>query len=115
MNLQLEDAEARILSQVKFINYILEECRRRNKELSDCFGMSYGKFVGVGTVYEEAIHSMRKVKGELDGFLKIIRSNYNFSPRDQRRAAPRPMPVEPAEVTVAAIVEPEAPVAEDGK
>ena len=91
MNITLEQAEARILSQVKFINSVLEECRRRNKELADGFGMSYGKFVGVGTVYEEVIHSLRKVKGELDEFLKVLRSNisreYNQKPsrRDDRR------------------------------
>lgn len=83
--MQLEDTERRILSEVKFINSILEECRRRNKSLQDNFGMSYGKFIGVGTVYEEAIHSMRKVKGELDEYLRVIResmrNNFN-APRN---------------------------------
>lgn len=75
MNMTLEQTEARVLSQVKFINAVLEECRKRNKELTDDFGMCYGKFVGVGTVYEEVIHSLRKVKGELDEFLKTVREN----------------------------------------
>lgn len=91
MSIPVEEAEKSALSQVKFINYVLEECRRRNKDLLDTFGMSYGKFVGVGTVYEEVIHALRKTKGELDGFLKIVRSNYppiSREPRHNFKPAP---------------------------
>jgi len=75
MNCSIEEAERSALSQVKFINAVLEECRKRNQDLTTKFGPSYGKFVGIGTVYEEAIHSLRKVKSELDGFLDVIREN----------------------------------------
>jgi hypothetical protein len=70
-----EEVERTVLSEVKFINYMLEECRKRNKNLSDEMGMCYGKLIGVGTVYEEAIHALRKVKGELDEFLRVVRAN----------------------------------------
>jgi hypothetical protein len=85
----LEEMEAKVLREVKFINYILEECRKRNKALADDFGMSYGKFVGVGTVYEEAIHSLRKVKGELDEFLKTVRGNLRDEYEHHSTAPPR--------------------------
>jgi len=79
MNCSIEEAEHSALSQVKFINAVLEECRKRNQDLSIKFGPSYGKFVGIGTVYEEAIHSLRKVKAELDGFLDTLRANYRHA------------------------------------
>jgi len=71
----IEEVERTVLSEVKFINYMLEECRKRNKTLSEEVGMSYGKLIGVGTVYEEAIHALRKVKGELDKYLGVVRSS----------------------------------------
>lgn len=76
----LEETERSVLSEVKFINLMLEECRKRNKTLSETLGMSYGKLIGVGTVYEEAIHSLRKVKGELDEYLKVVRGNMRAAP-----------------------------------
>jgi len=75
VNVPIEEAENIALNQVKFINFILEECRKRNKELEEKFGPTYGKFVGIGTVYEDVICAMRKVKKELDDFLGIIREN----------------------------------------
>ena len=75
MALNLIVAESMVLDQVKFINFVLEECRRRNKDLSDVFGASYGKLIGVGTVYEEAIHSLRQVKTELEKFLALVRDD----------------------------------------
>jgi hypothetical protein len=75
MRCSIEEAENLVLSQVRFINVVLEECRKRNQDLADKFGPAYGKFVGLGTVYEEAIHSLRKVKLELDEFLDIVRSS----------------------------------------
>lgn len=73
MKIPMEEAERVALGNVKFLNMMLEECRRRNKELEEKFGTDYGKLIGTGTVYEEAICALRKVKGELDEFLKIIR------------------------------------------
>ena len=69
----LSEAEQVVLGNVKFINLILEEVRKRNKENEALLGMSYGKIVGVGTVYEEAICALRKVKSELDNYLNLVR------------------------------------------
>ena len=85
MDSNLVEYEKRVLEQVKFINFFLEECRKRNKELLDVFGMSYGKFIGVGTIYEDAIHSLRKVKKELDEFLLIVRENLRSEYESQSR------------------------------
>jgi len=71
--MSIEQAEHLILDQVKFIDFVLKEIRKRNKELQDGLGMSYAKLVGLGTPFEEAVHSFRQVKGELDGYLKILR------------------------------------------
>lgn len=66
-------AERTILSQVKFVNLVLEELRKRNKILSDDLGMTYGKLIGLGTPFEELIHHTRKVKVEFDDYLRILR------------------------------------------
>jgi hypothetical protein len=92
MNIPLEEAERVALNQVKFLNFVLEECRKRNKELEEKFGTAYGKLVGTGTVYEEAICSLRKVKGELDEFLNIIRADVRVQLQRERRRYPhRPL------------------------
>jgi len=70
----LIEYEAIVLDQVKFLNYILEEIRRRNKELSEKFEMSYAKIVGIASPYEEAIAALRKVKNEFDNYLGVIRN-----------------------------------------
>jgi hypothetical protein len=70
----LIECESIILDQVKFLNYILEEIRRRNKDLGGRLEMSYAKLVGIASPYEEAIASLRKVKNEFDNYLNIIRS-----------------------------------------
>lgn len=72
--MDFEELEAAVIEEVKFSDYVLEECRRRNKILQVELGMSYGKYVGVGTVYEEAVHAFRKVKGELDVYLRSVRA-----------------------------------------
>lgn len=69
----LERQERVVLDQVKFIDLILEEIRNRNKMLQAELGMSYAKLVGIGTPYEDCIHSLRKVKSEFDAYLKLIR------------------------------------------
>jgi hypothetical protein len=75
VNCSKAEAEQLVLNQVRFINLILEECRKRNKLLEEKFGVSYGKLIGIGSVYEEAIHSLRKVKTELDQYLNIVRTS----------------------------------------
>ena len=71
--LTIEGAEVLVLNNVKFIGNILEEIRRSNKEMANEVGMSYAKLVGLGTPYEEVIFALRKVKTELDTYLKILR------------------------------------------
>lgn len=71
--ISIEQAESLVLEQVKFVDFVLEQARKRNEELATGLGMSYGKLVGLGTPFEEVIHSMRKVKKELDGYLKVLR------------------------------------------
>jgi hypothetical protein len=93
MNIPLEEAERVALNQVKFLNFVLEECRKRNKELEEKFGTDYGKLIGTGTVFEEAICSLRKVKGELDEFLGIIRADVRSQIQRERRQRPRRPPV----------------------
>lgn len=70
---RLEFVEAEILENVKFIAHVLEEIRRRNKELEEGLGSSYGKFIGIATPYEEMINSCRTVWGEFNGYLEIVR------------------------------------------
>jgi len=72
-NVPIEQAERLILDQVKFIDFVLKEIRKRNKDLEDGLGMSYAKLVGLVAPFEEAIHSFRQVKKELDGYLKTLR------------------------------------------
>jgi len=69
----LEQAEQIILDNVKFINLVLQEVRKRNSSLQEELNMNYAKKIGLGTPYEEAIKSLRKVKKELDCYLEIIR------------------------------------------
>lgn len=74
MEITIEQAERVALDQVKFINSLLEQLRARNESFQLAIGMTYAKLVGLGTPYEEAIHSMRKVKTELDRYLSVIRA-----------------------------------------
>jgi len=71
--MQLEQIEAEILENVKFISAVLEEARRRNKLLEEHLGASYGKYIGMATPYEEMIAASRKVKGEFDQYLASVR------------------------------------------
>ena len=73
MELLPEQIEQIILDQVKFLNVMLEQLRKRNKLLNEKFGMHYAKMIGLGTPFEELIHHTRNVKSEFDSYLKIIR------------------------------------------
>lgn len=69
----IEQAEQVVLNEVKFVGSVLEEIRRSNKQMGEELGNSYAKLIGLGTPYEEAINALRKVKSELDMYLKLIR------------------------------------------
>lgn len=74
MGVTIEQAERAALDQVKFVNSILEELRKRNEALQQQLGTTYAKLVGLGTPYEKAIFIMRQVKTELDGYLAVVRA-----------------------------------------
>lgn len=70
----LEQIEREILASVKFIDVILKEIRNKDKELKDGLGMSYAKYIGLTSPFEEAVCCLRKVRGELDSYLQATRS-----------------------------------------
>ena len=70
----LEQIERESLASVKFIDVILKEIKNKDKELRDGLGMSYAKYIGLTSPFEEAVRCLRKVRGELDSYLKTIRS-----------------------------------------
>ena len=72
-NISLERAEKLVLENVKFAGIVLQEMRKRNKELQANLGHTYAKIVGLGVPYEEGVNSMRKVKKELDEYLVVLR------------------------------------------
>ena len=74
MGITIEQAERAALDQVKFVNSILEELRRRNENLQQELGMTYAKMIGLGAPYEKAIFIMRQVKTELDDYLALLRA-----------------------------------------
>jgi len=104
----LEQVERKILASVKFIDVVLKEIRNQNKGLQDDLGMSYAKHIGLVSPFEEAIHSLRKVRGELDSYLKKVRedlvSKYKrqYSPKERKQppqsGSPKPRTRREAEV-----------------
>lgn len=69
----LEQKEREILASVKFIDVVLKEIRNKDKELKDGLGMSYAKYIGITSPFEEAVRCLRKVRGELDSYLQRVR------------------------------------------
>lgn len=82
-DVSIEHAEGIILDQVKFVDFVLKEIRKRNEELQEKLGMSYAKLVGLAAPFEEGVRSFRKVKGELDGYLKILREKMVVQYKEQ--------------------------------
>jgi hypothetical protein len=75
MIITLPEAEQLAIEQVRFINETLESMRSRNRELEEKLGPSYAKLIGVGTIFEDCICTMRKAKSETDKFLSVIRED----------------------------------------
>lgn len=69
----LEYIESKILKSVKFVDVIIKETRRENKELQESLGMSYAKYIGLTSPFEEAIRSLRDVRVELNSYLVAVR------------------------------------------
>ena len=82
-DVSIEHAEGLILDQVKFVDFVLKEIRKRNEELQEGLGMTYAKLVGLATPFEEGVRAFRKVKGELDDYLKILREQMLTQYKDQ--------------------------------
>lgn len=82
----LEQIEREILASVKFIDVILKEIKNKDKELRDGLGMSYAKYIGLTSPFEEAVRCLRKVRGELDSYLKTIRSELSSKYKQQKNS-----------------------------
>ena len=75
-DLSLNEVESIILDNTKWMDFILEETRKRNTVLQEELKNSYGKLLGLGTPYEELINKPRQVKTEFDKYLKIVRDQF---------------------------------------
>lgn len=75
-DLSLNEVENIILDNTKWMDFVLEETRKRNTVLQEELKNSYGKKIGLGTPYEELINKARQVKTEFDKYLKIIRNEF---------------------------------------
>jgi len=72
-DLNLNEVESIILDNTKWMDFVLEETRKKNAVLQEELKNSYGKLLGLGTPYEELINKARQVKTEFDKYLKIVR------------------------------------------
>ncbi|GAG23877.1 unnamed protein product [marine sediment metagenome] len=72
-NLSLEQIERKIQTSVKFIDTMLQETKREDKELHEVLGESYGKYIGLSSPFAEAVKALKGVKAEFDSYLKIVR------------------------------------------
>lgn len=75
-DLSLNEVERIILDNTKWMDFVLEETRKRNTVLQEELKNSYGKLLGLGTPYEELINKARQVKTEFDKYLKIVRDQF---------------------------------------
>ncbi len=75
-DINLNEVESIILDNTKFMDFILEETRKRNAILQEKLKNSYGKLLGLGTPYEELINKARQVKTEFDRYLKVVRDQF---------------------------------------
>lgn len=82
-NPSLEIIENSILRAVKVIETILQEVRQEDKVLKEVLGMSYAKYVGLSSPFEEAVNALRKVKEEFDRYLSTVRDDVHKSYRSK--------------------------------
>ena len=71
--LPIEVIEKMLADQVRFLDIMLQETRKRNKLMSETLDSSYAKLIGLGTPYEECIHALRDVRKDINTYLSIIR------------------------------------------
>jgi hypothetical protein len=82
-NPSLEQIEREILASVKFIDVILKETRSKDKELRENLGMHYAKHIGLTSPFEEMVKCLRKVRGELDLYLQMVRNKLSAQYRKE--------------------------------
>jgi len=70
----LEFAEAFAADQVKFINLVLQEIRKRDKRCKVVLGDSYGKAIGFITPFLKCGIELRKVRTDLGSYLTTTRA-----------------------------------------
>jgi len=70
----LEYIENRILRSAKFVDLLIQEIRKENKELQEALGISYAKYIGLGSPFERALHVLKDVKKDFNNYLEIVRN-----------------------------------------
>jgi len=68
-----EFAESFVADQVKFINLMLQEIRKRDKRCKEVLGDSYGKAIGFLTPFLKCGSELRKVRTDLGVYLATTR------------------------------------------
>lgn len=68
-----EFAESFVADQVKFINLMLQEIRKRDKRCKEVLGDSYGKAIGFLTPFLKCGSELRKVRTDLGIYLATTR------------------------------------------
>jgi len=68
-----EFAENFVANQVSFIDFVLREIKKRDKECKLVLGDSYGKAIGFLTPFRECGTELRKVRTELGLYLMTTR------------------------------------------
>jgi hypothetical protein len=71
--MNLSEYESLLVNQIKFVDIVLEEMRRRSSIFLNDSDMRYAKIIGISTPYEESINNIRKTKSELDSCLCVVR------------------------------------------
>lgn len=72
--LPIEMIEKIFADQVRFLDIMLQETRKRNKLLKETLdSTSYAKLIGLGTPYEKCVYSLREVRREMSMYLSVIR------------------------------------------
>ena len=100
--LPIEIIEKLLADQVRFLDIMLQETRKRNKLMSETLDSSYAKLIGLGTPYEECIHALRDVRKDINTYLSIIRDKIvkeekSFAQRrHKKRRLPRNSPQNPS-------------------
>jgi len=72
--ISIDVIEKELNDQLQFLNIVIQQVRKRNEFLRQILGPTYAKLIGLGTPYEECIHSLRQVYNEFKKYLEIVRN-----------------------------------------